>query len=375
MQNLNASSSFVPHLTIIFGIFMRKIISLICILLPIVAFADSLDIRENAPDRHVVVKGDTLWDISATFFKDPWKWQQIWGLNKNTIKDPHWIYPGDVVFLDRTTGTLRIGNSDASSPPVADQADTATGSKLVKLSPRVRELPSDRNSIPVIPFDAIAPFLSKPLVIDDSSSADKPILVSAYDQHQLLGTNDLAYVKNLPADRGTQWQIYRLGRQFVDPDSKEALGHEAIYLGDATVEKFAPISELRITKVVSEVGIGDYFTQSTQAFATSFEPHAPKVPVSAKIISIYGGVGQAGQNSIITLNKGTRDGLENGHVLALYQKGAVVNDETVFKPSRIALPNTRYGLIFVFRTFQKVAYALVLQARIPVQVLDSAQTP
>ena len=354
---------------------MRKIISLICILLPIVTFADSLDIRENAPDRHVVVKGDTLWDISATFFKDPWKWQQIWGLNKNTIKDPHWIYPGDVVFLDRTTGTLRIGNSNTPPQPVADHADASSGSPVVKLSPRARELPSDRNSIPAIPFDAIAPFLAQPLVIDDSNSAERPILVSAYDQHQLLGTNDLAYVKNMPADRGTQWQIYRVGHSFVDPDTKEALGQEAIYLGDATVEKFAPLSELRITKVVSEVGIGDYFTQSTQGFAASFEPHAPKFPISAKIISIYGGVDQAGKNSIVTINKGTRDGLENGHVLALYQKGAVINDETLFKPSRIALPDTRYGLIFVFRTFQKVAYALVLQAQIPAQVLDTAKTP
>ena len=166
-----------------------------------------------------------------------------------------------------------------------------------------------------------------------------------------------------------------LGKTFVDPDSAEVLGREVNYLGDAIVEKFAPISELRITKAVLEIAVGDYFTQSTQAFAASFEPHAPTSHIVTKVISIYGGVGQAGQNAIITLNKGSRDGLENGHVLALYQKGEVLKGGSFFKLKDITLPNVRYGLVFVFRTFQKVSYALVLQTHLPVELLDTAQTP
>jgi hypothetical protein len=372
---------------------MRKIISLICVLLPIVCYADSPEIRENAPDQHLVVKGDTLWDISATFFKDPWKWQQIWGLNKDTIKNPHWIYPGDIVILDRSAGTLHVGDtnqqpealdssatSSSATPSISSNnslssTNSNSSSNVVRLSPHSREISSDHTAIPTIPLNAIAPFLTKPLVVDDLNFAGAPKLVGTYEHRTLLATNDVAYVSNMPVDKGTQWQVYRPGQTFFDPDTKEILGYEVEYLGDASVEKFASISELRINKIVAEIAKGDYFTQSTQAFASSFEPHAPASQIAAKIISIYGGVDQAGQNAIITINKGTRDGLENGHVLALYQKGEFLKGGTFFKSDNITLPSVRYGLVFVFRTFQKVSYALVLQTRIPVQILDTAQTP
>jgi hypothetical protein len=369
---------------------MRFIISLICILLPNLTFAEPADIRDNAPDRHIVVKGDTLWDISATFFKDPWKWQKIWGLNKDTIKNPHWIYPGDVVLLDRASGTLHIGDTLQPPPSANSTADNISGDVavtsnipvsapnnigVIKLSPHVRELSSNHDAIPLIPLSAIAPFLTNPLVVDDVNISSFPTLIGAYEHRTLLGTHDLAYVSNMPKDKGTQWQVYRLGKTFVDPVSEEVLGHEVVYLGDATVEKFAPVSELRITKVVAEISKGDYFTQTVQEFTSNFEPHAPSTDIVTKVISIYGGVNQAGQNAIITLNKGKRDGVENGHVLALYQKGELLKGRSLFKSDDINLPNVRYGLIFVFRTFQKVSYALVLQTRLPVQLLDTAQTP
>jgi nucleoid-associated protein YgaU len=355
------------------GFSMRKIISLICLLLPIHAYADELQLRENAPDRHVVVKGDTLWDISATFFKDPWKWQQIWGLNKDTIKDPHWIYPGDVVYLDHTTGTLRVGAAPQQTSP--DSSATPPDNNIVKLSPRIREVANNRDSIPTIPFSAIGPFLSKPLVIEDDELVNTPTLVATYEQRELLGSDDIAYVKNLPADKGVQWQVFRAGKTFVDPDTEETLGHEVSYLGDAVVEKFGALSELRITNAVSEIGKGDYFAQPTEALASSFVPHAPNSKVVAKIISVYGGMVQAGQNTIVTINKGKRVGLELGHVLALYQKGEVIKGRGFFNRDDTVLPDVRYGLVFVFRTFHKVSYALVMQTRLPVQVLDTAQTP
>jgi nucleoid-associated protein YgaU len=377
MQNLNACANIAPHSIYFAGVFMRKIISLICLLLPILTNADELAIRADAPDRHVVVKGDTLWDISATFFKDPWKWQQIWGLNKDTIKDPHWIYPGDVVYLDRTTGTLRVGEAPQQSPAPASEATAVPqNSNIVKLSPSARELASDHDSIPPIPLSAIKPFLSKPLVLENDDPSSTPTLVGTYEQRELLGANDVAYVKYLPADKGTQWQVFRLGKTFTDPDSDEVLGHEVRYLGDATVEKFADLSEVRITKAVTEIAKGDYLAtaRSSQAFPNNFMPHAPASNIAAKVISIYGGMDQAGQNAIITINKGKRDGLEDGHVLALYQKGEVIGGH-FFKRNNLTLPDVRYGLILVFRTFHKVSYALVLQTRLPVQLLDTAQTP
>jgi hypothetical protein len=275
-------------------------------------------------------------------------------------------------MLDRTTGTLHIG--DTAPQPVSN-ATAAVDNNIVKLSPHPREIANDRDAIPVIPFNVIAPFLTKPLVIDNLNLSTAPKVIGTYEQRVMLSPNDVAYVKNLPSDKGTQWQIYRPSKTFVDPATKEILGQEVIHLGNAVVEKFAPISELRVTRSVQEINIGDYLTQSTENIPSNYEPHAPSSKIVAKVISIYGGVAQASQNGIVTINKGKRDGIENGHVLALYQKGEVLKEEHLFSTTKTALPDVRYGLIFVFRTFNKVSYALVLQTRLPVQLLDTAQTP
>jgi LysM domain len=341
---------------------MQKIIvSLICFLLPILAFADAPEIRDNAPDRHVVVKGDTLWDISAQFFKDPWKWPQIWDTNKDTIKNPHWIYPGDVIILDRTTGTLRIGRGDEGEM-------APSGLNVVKLSPKINVQKSEHDAIPSIPYSVIAPLLSQPLVVGEADLANAPTLVGTYEHRVILGNGDIAYATRLPEDKGLLWEVYRPGKMLIDPDTQEVLGQEVIYLGEATVEKFDNVSTLQITKAVQEIKKGDRLVLPSGETPSNYLPRAPESQIAASVISIYGGVSQAGQNAIVTLNKGRRDGLENGHVLALYRKGEVVDDD-------LTLPDTRYGLLFVFRTFDKVAYALVMQTHLPVELLDRAQTP
>ena len=338
----------------------RFIISLICCLLPAFALAATPEIRDNAPDRHIVVKGDTLWDISAKFFKDPWKWPQIWGMNKDTIKDPHWIYPGDVIVLDRATGTLRVGEASASA-----------SNNVVKLSPRVRTQKGQHDAIPSIPAGDMAPFLSRMLVVEKNELSSAPTLVGTYEQRVILGKDDVAYVKGLSGDNEQLWDIYRPGKALLDPDSKELLGYEATYLGEAKVENLAELSTVKITKSVQEINKGDRLVEASGEFASNYVPHAPVGQLAARVISIYGGVSQAGQSAIVTLNKGRRNGLENGHVLALYRKGEVIKE----KGKDLTLPDVRYGLLFVFRTFDKVAYALVMQTRLPVELLDSAQTP
>lgn len=339
---------------------MQKfIISLICCLLPALALAAAPEIRDNAPDRHVVVKGDTLWDISAKFFKDPWKWQEIWGMNKDTIKDPHWIYPGDVIVLDRANGTLRVGSLTGAG---------GSSGTIVKLSPRVRTQSSEHDAIPSIPLGDIGPLLSQPLLLGKDGFVDAPTLVSTYEQRVILGKGDIAYVKGLPEDKGPQWQVYRPGKTLVDPDSKEVLGQEAIYLGDVNVEKRADVSTVRITRSVQEIRQGDRLYQASDASLGNYVPHAPAGQIAARVISIYGGVSQGGQNTVVTLNRGHRDGLENGHVLALHRKGATIN-------KNLTLPDERYGLLLVFRVFNKVAYALVMQSNLPVELQDSARTP
>jgi nucleoid-associated protein YgaU len=372
---------------------MRKIISLISFLLPVlvpvgvfiaepVAFAAEsqnrsdirLDIRNDAPDRHIVVKGDTLWDISAKFFKDPWKWPHIWGLNKNTIKDPHWIYPGNVIYLDRNTGTLRFsppGDTSGEANNVTPASGVDNTSNNVRLSPKVRGSASDHDAIPSIPASAIEPFLIQPLVVEANELKDAPTLIGAREGRVILGNDDIAFVKGLPSDKGDQWQLYRPGKTFVDPDTQEILGIEAIYLGNAEITRFADISTIAITRAVEEIYAGDRLVVPSVGVANTYLPRAPENNISARIISIYGGVSQGGQNSVVTLNKGARDGLESGHVLALYHQGEVVKNEG----KKYTLPDERYGLVFVFRVFNKVSYALVMQTKLPIQLLDRANTP
>lgn len=360
---------------------MNKIISLICFLLPALACADQLQIRPDAPSQHVVVKGDTLWDISEKFFRDPWKWPQIWGLNKDTIKDPHWIYPGDVVYLDRSNGTLRVGQEPPQSQPsqpgqpgipaARDTRVTANASGNVRLSPKTREDLSLHDAIPSIPISSIAPFLTRPLIVDDDMLKHAPTVIGAREGRVILGAGDICFAKGLTPALGNQWQIYRPGKNFIDPDGGELLGIEAVYLGNAEVTSFAEISTLSITHSFQESHRGDRLIAPAAEIATSYLPRAPEDKISARVISVYGGVSQAGQNTVITLNKGERDGLEIGHVLALFHKGEIVRGEG----ENYTLPDERYGLTFVFRVFEKVSYALVMQTKLPVQLLDIAQNP
>ena len=376
---------------------MRKIISLICFLLPVLAFVEELgafaaesetrsdirlNIRSDAPDRHVVVKGDTLWDISGKFFKDPWKWPFIWGMNKNTIKDPHWIYPGDVVFLDRASGTLRIGEGGANNiggagtrtgsiASTGGGSATAEMSEIIRLSPKTRENQSNHDVIPSIPANIIAPFLSRPLVVEEAELKDAPTLIGAREGRTILGSGDTGFVIGLAAEKGDKWQLYRPGKTLVDPESGETLGIEAVYLGNAEVTAFADVSTVKISQSVEETYSGDRLVAPSIEAIGTYLPRAPEGNISARVISVYGGVSQAGQNAAITLNKGARDGLEIGHVLALYHKGETVKHAG----GKSTLPDERYGLVFVFRVFNKVSYALVMQAHMPVQLLDRAQTP
>jgi len=362
---------------------MRKIISLICFLLPVLAFAAEqgapqdmlLDIRSDAPDRHIVVKGDTLWDISGKFFKDPWKWPHIWGLNKESIKNPHWIYPGDVIYLDRNSGTLRIGegvSTAAASGVSATAASGVSGSDgTIRLSPEVRRIPGSHDAIQSIPSRVIAPFLSQPLVVDPDMLKGAPVLVGAREGRVVLGNDDVVFANGVPPDKPLQWQIYRPGKTFVDPDTHEVLGIEAIYLGNAEVIRLADVSTVKINHAVEEIYAGDRLVQPTIEPENNYLPRAPENRIFATVISVYGGVSEGGQNSIVTLNKGERDGLANGHVLALYRKGEVVKSDG----KKYTLPDERYGLLFVFRVFPKVSYALVMQTKLPVQLLDHANTP
>lgn len=338
---------------------MRKtIISviLLCGLISAGAGAADIKLREDAPDRYIVVPGDTLWGIASRFLKDPWRWPQLWEMNRDQVKNPHLIYPGDVIALDKAGLTARVARP------------------TVKLEPRARAESSGREAIPAIPASHIEPFLSQPLVIEEGGLTGAPRIVGSHDQRVVMGSGDAAFVLGITKDKGVAWQIYRPGKALIDPDNKQILGYEAAYLGEAKVLNFGEVSTVQIVKSVQEINKGDRLVPAPAAVFASYVPRAPDKLVKGRIISSYGSVAQVGKSAIVALNKGARDGLEPGHVLAVYrqeEKGAYVKkDDADFQ-----LPSDRYGLVYVFRTFDKVSYALVMQAQRPINPLDVVQTP
>ena len=338
-----------------------------------------LTLAENVPSTYIVVKGDTLWDISGKFLKEPWRWPEIWNMNRDQVKDPHWIYPGDVISL----------SFDADGRPRLSLNGVSGGSGgTVRLSPSIR-IDKLSQAIPSIPARVIGPFLTMPLVVDAGALAGAPKIVSADDDRVVIGAGDRAYAVGMQADQGTRWQVYRPGKALIDPNSRELLGYEALYLGDSTVSRFGEVATIDIVKSTQEINKGDRLTPATEGAIPSYSPRAPDKTVNGSILSIVGGVSEGGQYSVIVLNLGRREGMEVGHVLATLRTGAAVSTNTDSYnsspaisggsspkiPRTVKLPDERNGLVFVFRVFDKVSYALVMSSGRSVKVGDAVQTP
>jgi len=333
--------------------------------------SDVIRLQDNVPDRYVVVPGDTLWAIAGRFLKDAWRWPEIWKLNRDEIKNPHWIYPGDVVVLDRSglQPELRMGD--------ALRRDT------VRLSPRVRSEDTSKEAVPSIPPRVIEPFLSRPLVIEADGLVQAPRIIAAQADRVYLGPGDVAYVSGIKdAKIDSLWQIYRPGNPLIDPDSRKTLGYEAVFLGDSRVIKAGDPATIEIFAAQQEIGKGDRLVAAGPITLNNYAPHAPAASIEGRIIATRGGLRETGPQNVVILNKGRSDGLEPGHVLALLRLGRIAEDRT---PSRkwfgadkvveTKLPDERYGLVFVFRSFDRVSYALVMSASRTVRLGDVVTTP
>ena len=316
----------------------------------------ALELAEDAPDRHIVVRGDTLWDIAAKFLKEPYRWPEIWRLNKEEIRNPHWIYPGQVIVLDRREAVprLRLG-------------------ELLKLEPRVHSS-EERVAIASIPQQVIEPFLARPLVVESGELDPVARIVATQENRVNLGAGDLAYAKGVNPDV-RRWNIYRPGKTLLDPETKEALGIEALFLGTARLVRQGEPATLEIATSLQEIGRGDRLLPAPPLNIISYVPRAPATAVAARIISVYGAVGEGGRNSVVAISRGGRDGLEPGHVLALYRAGREVSNRHEGKDEVYRLPAERYGLVFVFRVFERVAYALVMDVSRPVVAGDLLRNP
>lgn len=346
------------------------------------ARAEHVQLKADAPDTYTVVRGDTLWDISARFLQNPWKWPEVWQLNREAIRNPHLIYPGDRIRLIR-----------GDSPQLTLERWVPT----VKLSPQVRAEPlaQAEPGIPSVPYQAIAAFLNRGGVMTTDELAQAPHILGSTDERVIFAAHDIVYADAGPAGE-RDWQIVRQGPALLDPVTGELLGHQLVYIGEARTLKPGSPQRLRILHTHQEVLERDRLLPVQEANPPQIAPRAPDKPIEARVAAALGGVEGAGPYTTIILNQGRRDGLEVGHVLALYKAGRSVADPRCVRASKLAflagglnarsdcmpnkedtsaLPDQRVGLAFVYRVFDRVAYALVMTAEEPIYVRDVAKTP
>jgi LysM repeat protein len=329
------------------------------------------ELAPNAPDSHTVQRGDTLWDISKLFLTSPWRWPELWGMNLDQIRNPHLIYPGQVLTLVKSNGraTLRIG--DAGLGPDG----------TVKLSPRVRTDLLDNGAIASVPLHLIGPFLNEAVVFNTNELASAPRIVATQEGRVMVSRGETAYVRgDLKGAR--DFRLFREPRELRDPVTREVLGYEGRYVGTAVNEKagdenVSPVvpSTFRVSSTRLEANVGDRLSPVPQQDLTAFVPHAPSKPMEGLIVSLYGDALSAGQNQIVALNRGAVDGVERGHVLALWRRGVLAVDRTDGGRTAMRLPDERHGLLFVFRVFERVSYALILSVNEPVKPGDRFTQP
>ena len=354
------------------------------------------DLVSNAPDEYTVKRGDTLWAISGVFLKAPWRWPELWGMNLEDIRNPHRIYPGQQLYLDKSSGRAILR--------ARQQAGGSGIPGTVRVSPRTRYESLADAAIPTLSPQAIEPFLSEALIVDEASFALAPRIVAAQEGRVLLSRGDRAYArgaysskeggKPLSDARGepVAYRVFRNATPLKDPTTGEILGYEAVYLGKAELvrgESTATVKDkngkestevvpatLDILIAKEEMRVGDRLTPEPPRELLSYVPRAPASQIEGQIVSIYGSaVLYAAGNQVVVLNRGARDGLERGHVMAIQRSGERLTDRTDSARTQIRLPNERNGLMMVFRTFEKLSYALILEVTDGVKVGDRFVNP
>jgi LysM repeat protein len=333
-------------------------------------------IRTEAPLRYVVKRGDTLWDIAGYYLRDPWQWPELWYANPQ-VENPHLIYPGDELFLVWVEGMPRVARRP--DVPLAQERErpplVTPPAGIEKRSPEVREQPLDE-AIYTIPIEAIRAFLRGPRVIDRSVLKDAPYVLDFQEDQLIAGADSTAYVLNLRNRAITRYQIIRLGREYRDPDNNDLIGHEAIPVAETEVRAYGDPSTVYITRSVIETRVGDHLLPLDDVqMAARFQPRAPARRVDGRIISVYDGASKIGQFQVVALNRGTRHGLEPGHVLSIYQTGRTAKDPKSWFSRQVQLPDVYAGTVMVFKTDTRLSYALVMNAVRPIHVLDRAERP
>lgn len=337
------------------------------------------DLAANAPERYVIQPGDTLWGISSLFLKSPWRWPELWGFNQAQIENPHLIYPEQVLLLVKRDGRAVLELAREASVPSTASAAGA------KLNPRTRITAVADNAVAAIAQHLIEPFLNEAVVLESDELATAPRIVAAPEGRVMMSQGDLAYVRGITQPQDS-YRVFRNARPLRDPTSGEVLGYEAFYLGAADLTRLGETpaqgrttlevpATVTLRRVRMEVGVGDRLAPIPARNFKRYVPHAPEMALSGNIVSVYGDAIAAGQNQIVVLNRGEADGLERGHVLALWRAGQQVKDRTSEKGEAVQLPDEQHGVLFVFQTFKRVSYALIISVKDPVRAGDRFSQP
>ena len=354
------------------------------------------DLAPGAPDSYTVKRGDTLWAISRMYLKSPWRWPELWGMNLQDIRNPHRIYPGQQLYLDKTNGRATLRTS---------QADEGPPTETVRLSPRVRAGSLADSSIPTLAPGSIEPFLAEAMIVDEPAFAAAPRIVATQEDRVLLSRGDRAYArgdytgdkagaKPLSDEKGEplDFRVFRNAKPLKDPTTQAILGYEAEYVGKAVLVRGESTTQTQdkdgkwqmdivpatidIVATKEEIRVGDRLIPEPPRELLSYVPRAPSLLVEGQIVSVYGStVAYAAENQIVVINRGSEDGLERGHVVAILKDGQRLRDKTDSASPPIKLPNERNGLMMVFRTFDHLSYALVLQVTDGVRVGDRFANP
>ena len=324
----------------------------------------------GAPEEYVVQIGDTLWDIAATFLRDPWYWPEVWYVNPQ-VENPHLIYPGDVLALVTIDGRERI---------------TTVRGSTYRVSPTARVTPLTE-SITSIPYDQIASFLSKGLVLEKSQADELPYILATRGDHMMASAGNEIYVRGgRPSPNGTEFSVVHIADELRDPDDNALLGYQGIYVGEGAQSRGGDPSTVALTDTNREALAGDRLIPETVDIPLNFFPKAPDTNIEGKIISVVDGVSLIGQYQVVVLNRGARNGLAPGDVLTVFQAGETVRDRYAGKSflstgggfmggESVTLPDEAAGTIMIFKVYDRIGYALVMEATSDIHVFDAVRNP
>lgn len=336
--------------------------------------AEAVPLADDHPTTYIVKPGDTLWDISQMFLKNPWQWPSIWHINEQ-VANPHRIYPGDKLTLMWKDGRPMLTREEAyrTENAIVEVVDADT----LKMRPRIRESEVSA-SIPAIPLRNIEAFLKENRVVSLEELQKAPYVIAGADRRVIMGNGDTVYARSTTpkwTETLSELGVFRQGGAYIDPQTREILGYEAKKVGSARVlETEGAIATMRMLSVEEDIRINDRLLENEQrAIQSMFYPKSAPAGLNPAIIHIFGTIGYAGSRDVLVMNKGSREKVEVGHVFAVLQKGEVVRDRNTGEG--LQLPVRRVGLAIVFRVFDKIAYALVMRSNAAIRVGDTLGQP